>query len=69
MSVGDDAGAPMTRGNVSNGQGITLDAVPPVEFNDLREAEVSYEIEHVMRHNDDRSFAMLAFCMLHERAQ
>src|SRR6516164_8756872 len=68
MRVLDDARSPVTRWYMSDLEILQLYAAPPVEFHHFPETQVRYQIKHVVRHHDHRSFATLAPTVLHDGA-
>ena len=53
VRVFEDAGSPVARGDVGDFESAFVVAVPPLEFDDLLEAEVGDEVEDVVR-DDER---------------
>jgi hypothetical protein len=57
MRVLQNPSAPMAGGNVGHGEVVMAIAIPPIEFDDIAEAEIGDEIEDVMGDYGDWRFA------------
>src|SRR5215472_14416806 len=59
----------MPRGNVCHQQIVKPRTLPPIQFDNFREAQVRDQIRNVRRDNDRRSHAARAQIVLHNRSQ
>src|SRR5262245_29323375 len=69
MRVFQHSRAPMPRRHMSDGQPAMPIAVPPIEFDDIAEAEISHQVEDVMRNDNGGRRSSAATSLLHDGAQ
>jgi hypothetical protein len=69
MGIFKNTGAPVTRGNVGDGKIAVAGGFPPVELDDLGEAQIRHQVGDVSGNDDGGSNSPCAQIIVNDRAQ